>query len=137
MDGERASVDKDRLAVAAEQRAEAACFLRQPVGGWKTYGGIFRDMYLLATPKLYVEETELSAQISTDAKSDVKTAKVQVRSKIVDEVRAEILARIEAVTEVLTVKFAALLERAEPGATMGDLLPEMRRLLDEALAEVG
>jgi hypothetical protein len=59
--------------------------LRQPVGGWKTYGGIFRDMYLLATPKLYVEETEVASTVTSDAKTDNKTAKIQLRSTIIDE----------------------------------------------------
>ncbi len=58
--------------------------LRQPVGGWRTYGGIFRDIYILATPKLYVDETEISSSVTFEMKTDTKTAKVQVRSMIVD-----------------------------------------------------
>lgn len=59
--------------------------LRQPVGGWRTYGGIFRDIYILATPRLYLDETEVSSTVASDAKSDTKTAKVQVRSTVLDE----------------------------------------------------
>lgn len=52
--------------------------LKQRVGGWRNYGGIIRDMYLLATPKLFISETE----VKTELASDYKTAKLRVHSII-------------------------------------------------------
>jgi len=52
--------------------------LRQHVGGWRTYGGIFRDIYLLATPRLYIGETEVKSSLSADN----KVGKVRVKSLI-------------------------------------------------------
>jgi hypothetical protein len=43
--------------------------LRQMVGGWRTYGGIFRDIFLLATPRFFVEKADVSTTISADGKS--------------------------------------------------------------------
>lgn len=40
--------------------------LRQQVWGWRNYGGIFRDIYILATPRIWVEEVALSAETSPD-----------------------------------------------------------------------
>lgn len=52
--------------------------LRQHVGGWRNYGGIFRDLYLLATPRLYIGETEVESSLSPD----YKVAKLRVKSFI-------------------------------------------------------
>jgi len=58
--------------------------LRQQVGGWRTYGGIFRDIYILATPKLFVENIGVRTEIVNDAKGELKSAKIIVRSEITD-----------------------------------------------------
>jgi hypothetical protein len=52
--------------------------LRQPVGGWKTYGGIFRDIYLLATPRLNIEDAVVTANPAPDG----KTARVVVHTTV-------------------------------------------------------
>jgi len=43
--------------------------LRQPVGGWKTYGGIYRDIYFLVTPATSVGEVTVTSEISASKKS--------------------------------------------------------------------
>lgn len=52
--------------------------LRHLVNGWRNYGGIFRDIYILATPKLSIGETVAKTEIS----SDYKSVKLMVRSTI-------------------------------------------------------
>ena len=52
--------------------------LRHMVNGWRNYGGIFRDIYILATPKLSISETIAKSEIS----SDYKSVKLNVRSTI-------------------------------------------------------
>ncbi|MFH2003709.1 MAG: glycoside hydrolase family 2 TIM barrel-domain containing protein, partial [Bacteroidota bacterium] len=52
--------------------------LRQQVGGWRNYGGIFRDIYLLATPKLFIGDMYLKSETS----SDYKNAKINLETTI-------------------------------------------------------
>lgn len=52
--------------------------LRHQVGGWKNYGGIFRDIYILATPKMYISETLIKAEYTPD----YKNTKLKIRSTI-------------------------------------------------------
>ena len=55
--------------------------LRQQVGGWRTYGGIIRDIYILATPKLYVDDASVQYSISSDGRN----ATLQVTPDIIDK----------------------------------------------------
>ena len=54
--------------------------LRQPVGSWRTYGGIFRDIYLLGTPKLCIEQASTKITLSNDKSS----ANILVRGEITE-----------------------------------------------------
>jgi hypothetical protein len=54
--------------------------LRQQVGGWRTYGGIFRDIYLLATPRLYID----GVGVKSDLFAEGKTGKFFVQCDISD-----------------------------------------------------
>ncbi len=58
--------------------------LRQQVGGWKTYGGIFRDIYILATPKVFVDNTHSRTELTTDSKGEVKSATISVQADVTD-----------------------------------------------------
>ena len=68
--------------------AETTLPLESKIGGLRTYGGIFRDIYLLATPRLMIEDLSLSYSIQADKKK----AKISVQAEITDrgsEIRAE------------------------------------------------
>ncbi|MBI4548360.1 MAG: beta galactosidase jelly roll domain-containing protein [Ignavibacteriae bacterium] len=54
--------------------------LRQQVGGWRTYGGIFRDIYLLATPHLFINSVDVKSNLFNNAKS----AKISVHGEIME-----------------------------------------------------
>ncbi|MBI3766730.1 MAG: beta galactosidase jelly roll domain-containing protein, partial [Ignavibacteriales bacterium] len=73
-----------RISVDNELTPKTTLPLRQQIGGWRTYGGIFRDIYILATPKLYVENMDVQPEIVNDAKGEVKLAKVFVSTDITD-----------------------------------------------------
>lgn len=60
--------------------------LRQPVGGWKTYAGIYRDIYLLATPDIAIGEIAVSHEITTGG----KTAKLAVAADVTTGSRADL-----------------------------------------------
>lgn len=55
--------------------------LRQQVGGWRSYGGISRDIYILATPKLYIDDVGMEYTISADGRFTT----VQIRPDILDK----------------------------------------------------
>lgn len=68
------------IIVDNELTAKSTLPLKQQVGRWRTYGGIFRDIYLLATPKIFIERTEVISHLDSDG----KFAKISVRSDITD-----------------------------------------------------
>ncbi len=69
-----------RIAVDNELTPSTTLPLRQQAGGPRSYGGIFRDIYLLATPKLFIE----SVDVESENVSETKTAKVPVACDITD-----------------------------------------------------
>lgn len=86
--------------------------LRQRVGGWRSYGGILRDIYILAVPKVAIDAVECNVVLSADGKS----ARFRVRSLI--ERRTE---EPPAAAHALTYSFAvydklseALISRSQP-----------------------
>ncbi len=68
-----------KVSVDAELTPKTTLPLRQQVGGWKNYGGIFRDIYILATPKLYVESAEVNYEQPKE-----KGVRVTVRASVAD-----------------------------------------------------
>ncbi len=54
--------------------------LRQQIGGWRSYGGIFRDLYILATPKLAIERTTVTSELGAEGKG----ARFIVHAEIAD-----------------------------------------------------
>ncbi len=66
------------IAVDNELTARTTLPLRQMVGGWKTYGGIFRDIYILGVPRMFINE----AEVRVDFSSDYRIAKLRVRSTV-------------------------------------------------------
>ncbi len=48
--------------------------LRSLVWSWRNYGGIHRDVYLLATPKLYVNEVVVRSEVESNLESATVTA---------------------------------------------------------------
>ena len=62
--------------------------LRQQVSGWRSYGGIFRDLYILATPRLFVENPEVSY---AEAQAN-KSRKITIKADITDRGANTVLA---------------------------------------------
>ncbi|MBI3195808.1 MAG: hypothetical protein HYZ34_15275, partial [Ignavibacteriae bacterium] len=54
--------------------------LRQQVGGWRSYGGITRDLFILATPKLFIDDADIKYVIAQDG----RTATLQIKPEILD-----------------------------------------------------
>jgi hypothetical protein len=69
-----------RIQVDNELSPKTTLPLRQQVGGWKSYGGIFRDIYILATPRLAIENVE----ITYDPPKEDKPVRLTVRSEVMD-----------------------------------------------------
>lgn len=58
-----------KIVVDNHLNAKSTIPLRQQVWGWRNYGGIFRDLYLIALPKVWIDELQLRTSISPDLKS--------------------------------------------------------------------
>ncbi|MFN0158607.1 MAG: glycoside hydrolase family 2 protein [Bacteroidota bacterium] len=58
-----------RVVTNNELDARKTLPLRSLVWGWRNYGGILRDVYLLGTPKLYVKDAVVQSQVSADFES--------------------------------------------------------------------
>jgi len=61
--------------------------LRQQVGGWKNYGGIFRDVFLLFSPKLNIDAVVTKDKVS----SSMDNATVTLRATIANKGYAQLL----------------------------------------------
>jgi len=51
-----------RLVVDNTLNSRSTLPLRQQIGGWKNYGGIFRDIFLIATPPVWIDDLSASAE---------------------------------------------------------------------------
>jgi len=54
------------IVVSNQLSARATLPVRKQVWGWKNYAGILRDVYLLATPKLWIETLTVAASLGDD-----------------------------------------------------------------------
>ncbi len=63
-----------RIVVSNVLNSRTSIPLRKQIWGWKNYGGILRDVYLLATPKLRVTSLQLKASVDTSLEYGTITA---------------------------------------------------------------
>lgn len=69
-----------RVSVDNELTPSTTLPLKQPVGGWRTYGGIFRDLYILAAPRLAVDDVS----VTYPPPEPDKNLKASVQGEIID-----------------------------------------------------
>lgn len=69
-----------RIAVDNELTPATTLPLRQAVGGWRTYGGIYRDLYILATPRLSIDD----AGVTYPAPEEGRNVKATVHAELSD-----------------------------------------------------
>lgn len=67
-----------RITTDNELTATSTLPLRHQVSGWRNYGGIFRDIYILATPKLFINETIVTSELTPD----YKNAKLKISTTV-------------------------------------------------------
>jgi len=58
-----------KVVVSNRLDARSTIPLRQQVWGWRNYGGIFRDIYMVATPRVWIEDIQIHTSLSPDLKS--------------------------------------------------------------------
>ncbi len=51
-----------RIVTDNRLNAKTTLPLRQQIGGWKNYGGIFRDIFIVATPKIWIDNAIISTE---------------------------------------------------------------------------
>jgi len=69
-----------RVVVQNQLNSRSTVPIRKQIWGWKNYAGILRDVYILATPRLYVDGMQV--RVSTDSSQDVGV--VQALTRICD-----------------------------------------------------
>ncbi len=69
-----------RVLVDNELSPKTTLPLRQQIGGWRTYGGITRDLYILATPKLYIDNVDVTYELQKENRN----VRLTVRADVVD-----------------------------------------------------
>ena len=70
-----------RIVVKNDLDARTTLPLRQPAWGWRNYGGVHRDLYLLATPRLFIKD----AVVACDVAPNGLAARMQVSPRIEGE----------------------------------------------------
>jgi len=63
--------------------------IRHGVGGWRNYGGVYRHIYILGTPRIFISDVVAS----TELKADRSLAKVKVSPTLEGGTRADTAAR--------------------------------------------
>jgi len=66
-----------RIVVDNTLNSKSTLPLRQQIGGWKNYGGIFRDMFLVATPLVWIDDLVVQTE-----SLDPKMVKLSVHAVI-------------------------------------------------------
>lgn len=67
-----------RIQVDNDLNSRESIPLQQQIGGWKNYGGIFRDIYIVSSPGVYFDDVN----IITSLQSNYSTASVSVNYQI-------------------------------------------------------
>lgn len=62
--------------------------LRQQVWGWKNYGGILRDVYILATPKLFIADVAVDYQLTNDLGSATLKLRAAIDGNVASDTAA-------------------------------------------------
>lgn len=71
--------------------------LRQRVWGWKNYGGLYRHIYILGTPKIYITQV----RVNTNLNADFSVARVSIQATVEGGERGDTLVkRLQAYAEV-------------------------------------
>jgi beta-galactosidase/beta-glucuronidase len=66
-----------RIVVDNTLNSRSTLPLRQQIGGWKNYGGIFRDVFLVATPLIWIDDL-----VSETESIDPKVVKLNIHAVI-------------------------------------------------------
>ncbi len=74
-----------RIVVRNELNARSTLPLRKQIWGWRNYGGIYRDVYLLLTPSTWID----AANVRTNLGNDLRQGTVQVAATITREALPE------------------------------------------------
>jgi hypothetical protein len=58
-----------RIVVDNRLDAKSTIPLRQQIWGWRNYGGILRDIYILATPRVWIDDVQIHTTVGPDLKA--------------------------------------------------------------------
>ena len=55
--------------------------LRHQVRGWRNYGGIYRDIYLLGVPRIYIEQVNILSSVNDDLRTGVINVELDINER--------------------------------------------------------
>ncbi|MBI3578561.1 MAG: hypothetical protein HY089_04020, partial [Ignavibacteriales bacterium] len=94
--------------------------LRKQIWGWRNYGGIIRDIYLLATPKLWINDVVLHTTLDAELKQGTVQVTATLTSKQLDDLRDS----ISVAAKSSQTLFALELIDKFSGTSLGQSLPQ-------------
>ena len=106
--------------------------LRQQVWGWRNYGGIFRDIYILATPRIWMDRITVDSNIPPD----LKQAKINVKAVILNNGVSEGPTSANPALRDATFSFYVEVHSKLSGATVSKSRPVSLELENNKSAEV-
>ncbi len=71
-----------KIIVNSTLNARSTLPLRKQIWGWRNYGGILRDIYLLVTPRLWIDRITLKTELNEDLTQGVVDVVGELNSKI-------------------------------------------------------
>jgi len=107
-----------RVVVSNQLSARTSLPLRKQIWGWKNYGGIYRDIFLLVTPRLWVENLHAQSILSGDRRSATVHAKAVVSNRsyppLASDTVEQKLQKHQLIFEVLDAFSGGLITQASP-----------------------
>lgn len=103
------------IRVVANNRLSARSTLpvRKQIWGWKNYGGILRDIYLLATPKLWIEDMRIHPELTSDFKQGSVKAEVTISNRGYEHLEPDsVNKKVQPVSFVLNLEIQEKLSEA-------------------------
>lgn len=112
--------------------AKSTIPLRKQIWGWRNYGGILRDIYLLATPRLWINDVVLQTKLDEELQQGTIQAVATITSKSLDGVRDTISLAMKSGQTLFALE---LLDKYS-GASLGQSLPQTLTVLPNRDNEV-
>jgi hypothetical protein len=109
-----------KIVVNSNLSARSTLPLRKQIWGWRNYSGILRDIYLLVTPRLWIDGVALKTELSEDLSQGLLDVTAVLNSKISGAAGDT----LSAFVQMTPVQFAVDVVDKATGAVVGQSQPQ-------------